>query len=114
MSPYVHDAVVVGDRRKYITALVILDEDNLVAWAQAQRVQFGAYAELARSDAVTKLIGDEIETVNATLTHVEAVKQFRVLDRPLSRDEGELTPTLKVRRNIVEKKYQTLIDAMYR
>ncbi|HEY6557634.1 MAG TPA: long-chain fatty acid--CoA ligase [Polyangiaceae bacterium] len=114
MSPYVHDAVVVGDRRKYITALVILDEDNLVAWAQAQRVQFGAYAELARSDAVTKLIGDEVETVNATLTHVEAVKQFRVLDRPLSRDEGELTPTLKVRRNIVEKKYQALIDAMYR
>lgn len=114
MSPYIHDAVVVGDRRKFVTALVILDEDNLVAWAQAQRVQFGAYAELARSEAVTKLISDEIEKVNATLTHVEAVKQFRVLDRPLSRDEGELTPTLKVRRNIVETKYKTLIDAMYR
>jgi long-chain acyl-CoA synthetase len=114
MSPYIHDAVVIGDRRKYVTALIILDEDNLVAWAQAARVQFGAYAELARSEAVTKLIGRELESVNGTLTHVEAIKQFRVLDRPLSRDEGELTPTLKVRRNIVAKKYGTLIDAMYR
>jgi long-chain acyl-CoA synthetase len=113
LSPYIHDAVVIGDRRKYVTALVILDEDNLVAWAQASRVQFGAYADLAKSPEVEKLVSGEVDTVNATLTHVEAIKKFRVLERPLNRDEGELTPTLKVRRKIVEQKYSDLIEAMY-
>ncbi len=113
LSAYVHDAVVIGERRKYVTALVILDEDNLVEWAQKSRVQFGAYAELARSEEVEKLIQNEVALVNKTLTHVESVKKFRILERRLDRDEGELTPTLKVRRKIVEEKYQALIDAMY-
>jgi long-chain acyl-CoA synthetase len=113
-SAYIHDAVVIGERRKFVTALVILDEDNLMEWAQKNRIQFGAYAELARSSEVTKLIDREIEEVNKTLTHVEAIKKFRVLERRLDRDEGELTPTLKVRRKIVEEKYESLIDAMYR
>ena len=113
MSAYIHDAVVIGDRRKFITALIILDEDNLVEWAQKNRVQFGAYAELARSPEVEKLVEQEVEAVNKTLTHVEAIKKFRVLERPLNRDEGELTPTLKVRRKIIEQKYKGLIEAMY-
>jgi long-chain acyl-CoA synthetase len=92
---------------------VILDEYNLVAWAQASRVKFGAYADLAKSPEVEKLVSGEVDTVNATLTHVEAIKKFRVLERPLNRDEGELTPTLKVRRKIVEQKYSDLIEAMY-
>jgi long-chain acyl-CoA synthetase len=112
-SPYVHDAIVIGERRKFVTALVILDEDNLIEWAQKNRVQFGAYAELARSAEVEKLIGAEIEQVNATLTHVEAVKRFKILERRLDRDEGELTPTLKVRRKIIEDKYGHLIEQMY-
>jgi long-chain acyl-CoA synthetase len=97
-----------------VTALVILDEDNLVEWAQRNRVEFGAYAELARSPDVKKLVEEEIATVNKTLTHVESIKRFRVLERRLDRDEGELTPTLKVRRKIIEEKYGTLIDEMYR
>jgi long-chain acyl-CoA synthetase len=112
-SPYLHDAVVIGERRKFVTALVILDEDNLIEWAQKNRVQFGAYADLARSGEVEKLIGSEIDKVNATLTHVEAVKRFKILERRLDRDEGELTPTLKVRRKIIEDKYRDLIDQMY-
>ncbi|MBW2523578.1 MAG: long-chain fatty acid--CoA ligase [Deltaproteobacteria bacterium] len=113
LSPYVHDAVVIGDGRKYVTALVILDEDNLVEWAQAHRVQFGTYAELAKSPQVHKLIDAEVEKANATLTHVEAIKKFRILERHLDRDEGELTPTLKVRRKIIEQKYASLIAEMY-
>jgi long-chain acyl-CoA synthetase len=113
-SAYVHDAVVIGERRKFVTALVILDEDNLVEWAQKNRVQFGAYAELSRSPEVGKLIEAEVDKVNQTLTHVEAIKKFRILERRLDRDEGELTPTLKVRRKIVEEKYKALIDEMYR
>jgi long-chain acyl-CoA synthetase len=113
-SAYIHDAVVIGERRKFVTALVILDEDNLVEWAQKSRVQFGAYAELARSPDVKQLIEQELESVNKTLTHVEAIKKFRVLERRLDREEGELTPTLKVRRKIVEDKYKPLIDEMYR
>lgn len=113
LSPYVHDAVVIGDARKYVTALVILDEDNLVEWAQNQRVQFGTYAELARSPQVRKLIEGEVNATNATLTHVEAIKKFHILERHLDRDEGELTPTLKVRRKIIEQKYADLIEQMY-
>jgi len=112
-SAYVHDAVVIGERRKFVTALVILDEDNLVEWAQRNRVQFGSYADLARSPEVQKLIDGEVEVVNKTLTHVEAIKRFRILERRLDRDEGELTPTLKVRRKAVEEKYKELIDGMY-
>ena len=113
LSAYVHDAVVIGERRKYITALIILDEDNLVDWAQKARVQFGSYADLAKSPEVEKLIDDEIRRVNDALTHVEAVKKFRILERRLDADAGELTPTLKVRRKFVEKKYAPLIEAMY-
>jgi long-chain acyl-CoA synthetase len=76
-------------------------------------VQFGAYAELAKSADVEKLIAAEIDQVNATLTHVEAVKRFKILERRLDRDEGELTPTLKVRRKIIEDKYGELIEKMY-
>jgi long-chain acyl-CoA synthetase len=113
-SPYINDAIVIGERRKFVTALVILDEDNLVDWAQRNRVQFGAYAELAKSVEVEKLVQTEIDVVNSTLTHVEAVKRFKILERRLDRDEGELTPTLKVRRKIIEEKYGDLIEAMYR
>jgi long-chain acyl-CoA synthetase len=112
-SAYVHDAVVIGERRKYVTAIIVLDEDNLIDWAQKNRVQFGAYAELAKSPEVHKLIESEIDAVNKTLTHVEAVKKFRILERRLDRDEGELTPTLKVRRKVVEEKYRELIEGMY-
>jgi long-chain acyl-CoA synthetase len=112
-SPYIHDAVVIGERRKYVTALIVLDEDNLVAWAQRSRVQFGAYAELARCQEVRKLIAGEVDVVNGTLTHVEAIKRFRILEKRLDRDDGELTPTLKVRRKIVEERYRDLIEQMY-
>jgi len=113
LSPYIHDAIVIGERRKYVSALVILDEDNLVQWAQDNRVQFGAYAELAKSAEVAKLVAEEVRKTNDKLTHVEAVKKFRVLERRLHSDEGELTPTLKVRRKIIEDKYRELIESMY-
>jgi long-chain acyl-CoA synthetase len=113
-SPYVHDAVVIGDGRKYVTALIVLDEDNLVEFAQAERVPFGSFAELARSEEVNRLIQAEVERVNGELTHVEAVKRFRLLERRLDTDGGELTPTLKVRRKIIEEKYADLIASMYR
>lgn len=112
-SPYVHDAIVIGERRKFLTALVVLDEDNLVEWAQKERVEFGAYADLARSVEVRQLIESEIDAVNRTLTHIEAIKKFRILERRLDRDEGELTPTLKVRRKIIEEKYRQLIEELY-
>jgi long-chain acyl-CoA synthetase len=114
MSAYIHDAVVIGEKRKYVTALVILDEDNLIEWAQKHRVEFGAYADLARAQEVRKLVEHEVEAINKTLTHVEAIKKFRILERRLDRDEGELTPTLKVRRKIIEQKYGSLIEEMYR
>ncbi|MEQ8276973.1 MAG: long-chain fatty acid--CoA ligase [Deltaproteobacteria bacterium] len=113
-SAYVHDAIVIGDGRKFLTALIVLDEDNLIAWAQRERVQFGAYAELAKSPDVLRLIDEEVSAVNKTLTHVEALKRFTILERRLDTDEGELTPTLKVRRKVIAEKYADAIEAMYR
>lgn len=112
-SPYIHDAIVIGDGRKFLTALVVLDEDNLIAWAQKSRVQFGAYAELAKSPDVQKLVDEQVRALNATLTHVESIKRFRILERRLDTDEGELTPTLKVRRKVIAEKYAEWIEAMY-
>ena len=96
-----------------LAALIVLDEDNLVQWAQETRVPFGSYPELAKSPAVHKLVAAEVRKANDSLTHVEAVKKFRILERRLDRDEGELTPTLKVRRKIIEQKYAPFIEEMY-
>ncbi len=112
-SPYITDAVVVGDKRPYLCAIVMIDQDNVEKFAQDNDVPFSNYASLTRSDAVLALIQTEFDRVNAKFARVEQVKKFWLLDNQLSAEDEELTPTMKLKRQLVAKKYAAQIDAMY-
>jgi long-chain acyl-CoA synthetase len=113
-SPYITDAVVIGDRRPYLTALVMIDQDNVEQFAQDRSVPFSNYASLTRAREVVDLIQTEVDRVNRKFARVEQVKQFRLLERRLTAEDEELTPTMKLKRALVHKKYGELIDQMYR
>ena len=112
-SPYVTDAVVIGDKRAYLSCLVMIDEDNVAQWAQDQDVQFSDFKSLCRAPALVALIGDEIEKVNQQFARVEQIKQFRLIEQRLTAEDEELTPTMKLKRSLINRKYADLIEGMY-
>ena len=112
-SPYISDAVVVGDRRPYLTCLVMIDQENVVRFAQVNDVPFTNYTSLCRTDAVVDLVGREIEKVNARFARAETIKKYRLIDQLLDPEDEELTPTMKLKRRVVNVKYADLIDSMY-
>ncbi|WP_417516701.1 AMP-dependent synthetase/ligase [Minwuia sp.] len=112
-SPYVADAVVIGDRRKFLTALIMLDQENVEKFAQDSDIPFTSFASLARAPQVIELIGETVEQVNTKFARVETIKKFRLIDKQLDPEDEEVTPTMKLKRSFVEKKYQELIDGMY-
>ena len=112
-SPYISDAVVIGDKRSYLTCLVMIDHDNVVKFAQEHNVPFTNYASLCRAPEVVELIGKEIEVANKKFARVETIKKFRLIDQLLTAEDEELTPTMKLKRSLVEKKYGDLIQSMY-
>jgi long-chain acyl-CoA synthetase len=112
-SPYIQDAVVIGDRRKYLVALILIDEENVTRFAQEQRLPFSNFAEMTRAQEVRKLIAAEVDTVNRTLSQVESVKKFALLPRRFYEEEGDVTPTKKVKRRNLEKRYAELVESLY-
>lgn len=112
-SPYVTDAVVIGDRRPYLTCLVMIDHENVEQWAQQADVQFSDYRSLCRSDQVQALIQSQIDKVNSEFARVEQIKRFRLIENKLTAEDEELTPTMKLKRKLVNEKYRELIEAMY-
>ena len=113
-SPYINDAVVIGDLRKFLSALIMIDEENVVEYAQQNRIPFTTYKNLAQNPEIKKLIQKEVDRVNDSLARVEQVKKFTVLDKRLDQEDGELTPTMKVKRKHINEAYGDLIEAMYR
>jgi long-chain acyl-CoA synthetase len=113
-SPYVTDAVVIGDKRPYLTVIIMIDQDNVEKFAQDNDVPFSNYASLTRSSEVQQLISDLIESVNKKFARVEQIKKFWLLDTQLSAEDEELTPTMKLKRKLVQQKYAEQIEAMYR
>ena len=113
-SPYISDAVVVGDRRPYLTALIMIDQENVTKFAQDNRVPFTNYTSLCHTQAVETLIDGEVERVNKLFARVETIKKFRLIDQLLDAEDEELTPTMKLKRKVVNDKYMDLIDGMYR
>lgn len=113
-SPYVTDAVVVGDQRAYLTALVMIDHENVERYAQDHDVPFSNYTSLTRAPEVRALVQAEIDKVNARFARVEQVKKFHLLQDQLSAEDDELTPTMKLKRKLVQQKYSAQIEAMYR
>ncbi len=113
-SPYITDAVVVGDRKPYLTCLVMIDHENVTKFAQDEDVPFTNYTSLCHTQAVQDLVWGEIERVNARFARVETVKKFRLIDQLLDAEDEELTPTQKLKRKVVHEKYANLIEGMYR
>ncbi|WP_170301775.1 AMP-dependent synthetase/ligase [Cupriavidus basilensis] len=112
-SPYVTDAVVIGDRRPYLSCLVMIDQDNVEQWAQEHDVHFSDYGSLCRSKEVIALVGQEIDRVNKQFARVEQIKAFRLIETRLGAEDEELTPTMKLKRKLVNDKYSALIESMY-
>lgn len=113
-SPYINDAVVIGDGRKYLTALIFIDEDNVVKFAQEHKIPFTTYGSLTQDAQVRELIGQEVERVNATLARVETIKKFTILPKKLLEEDGEVTPTMKIKRKFINQAYKDLIEKMYK
>jgi long-chain acyl-CoA synthetase len=111
-SPWISQAVMHGDRRPYPVVLVTLDAETLVPWAQGRGLPTDV-AELSRHPEVVAMIQAEVDAANAKLAPVEQVKKVLILDRDLTQETGELTPTLKVKRNIVNERFQEQFDALY-
>jgi long-chain acyl-CoA synthetase len=112
-SPYITDAVVIGDKRPFLVALVMVDHENVENYAQEHAIPFSNYASLCRRPEIVGLIQGEIDKVNKHFARVEQVKKFRLLETKLTAEDEELTPTMKLKRKLVNEKYKGLIESMY-
>lgn len=109
----VEAACVVGDRRKYVTVLLVPNWETVKAWGHSRGVNWNSLQEAAQSEILKSRFKSKIESLNAELPQFSTLKDFRIVDKPFAIDTGELTPTLKLKRRIIQEKYQHLIDAMY-
>jgi len=105
--------VVVGDGRKFLTALVGIELDTVSHWATKKRIAFTTYRDLSEKKETIALIQEEVDRVNAELARVEQIKKFRLMPKELDHEEGELTATQKVKRRYVEDLFRDLIEGMY-
>jgi long-chain acyl-CoA synthetase len=112
-NPYISNAVVIGDRRRFVCALIVPNFEKLEKYAQSSRILFGNRTELVRNEQVVNFLKAEVDRATPNLAQYERVKRIALLDREFEVDKGEITPTLKVKRNIIEQKYKALIDALY-
>ena len=114
-SPYISEASVIGEGRKYLTVLIELDVGTVSEWARANDVSYTSYQSLATSRAIYTLIEQEVQRANEQLGRVEQVKAFRILDRELDPElEGEaVTPTRKIKRSLLQQHFGHLISQMY-
>lgn len=112
-SVFINDAVVIGDRRRYLVALIVLDEDNITKWAADRQLPYTTYSDLAQNRSVFELIEGEIGAVNETLAQAETIKRFAILSKRLYHEDGEVTATLKVKRASIARTYAELIESLY-
>ncbi len=113
VSPFVREAVVVGDKRKYLVALVGIELDTVGAWAGRRGVSYTTYADLAAKPEVVALLGTVVDEANAKLAQAETIKRFALLPKELGQEEGELTATMKVKRKAIEAEFAPLITSLY-
>ena len=112
-NPYIQDAVILGDRRKFVAALIVPDFRSLEEFARQNSLDSSDRAALLRHPAVHRLYEEQIEALSQDLSQHEKIKQFRLLDQELTYESGELTYTMKIRRRVVEQRFAALIDQMY-
>jgi long-chain acyl-CoA synthetase len=112
-SHYISDAVVIGDQRKFLSCLVMIDQENVEKFAQDRKIPFSDFASLCAASEVVEQISQEVEAVNKDFARVEQIKAFRLINVLLTAEDDELTATMKLKRSFVEKKHKALIDDMY-
>jgi long-chain acyl-CoA synthetase len=113
-SPYIREAAVIGDQRKFVSALIGIELDPVADWAQRKGLAFTTYADLAGKSEVRELVGEEVRKANHDLAQVEQIKAFRLLPKELDHEGGELTATQKVKRNVLVERFSELVEEMYR
>ena len=110
---YISQVFVYGDKRKYLTALIVLNSENIKEYAMRRNISFDSLEELAANRKIHEKIGARIDNLQKVLASYEQIKKFKLLIKEFSQEDGELTPTLKIKRKVVTKKYSDLLDSMY-
>jgi len=112
-SPFISDAVIIGDKRKFLSCLIMIDEENVIKFAQDNDVPFSNFESLCLRKEIVDLIDNEIAKVNKNFANVEQVKKFSLIDIQLTAEDDELTPTMKLKRKFINEKYNSIIESMY-
>ncbi|RAH96522.1 long-chain fatty acid--CoA ligase [Acuticoccus sediminis] len=113
-SPYIKECVVIGEKRRFVAALIQLDFDTVAQWAEEQRLAYTTFRSLAEMPAVRDLIAAEVDAANAAMAPVARVRRFHLLAKELDHDDNEVTATMKVRRANITEKYAEEIERLYR
>jgi long-chain acyl-CoA synthetase len=113
ICPYASQFMVFGNERNYVVALVTLDPDAMASWAAENGMAGKSYAEVVGSQPVRDMVQGYVEELNSQLNRWETIKKWELLDHDLSVESGELTPSMKVKRNVVEENYKDVIDGFY-
>lgn len=114
LNAYISNALVIGDSRKFISALVVPNFEKLEEYAKQNNISFEDHCDLVKKEEIVRFIQEQVDRSVPNLASYEKVKKIALLDKEFEIEKGEITPTLKVKRNIVEEKYKGIIDAMYR
>ena len=112
-SPFINHAILFGDRRHYLTAIVTLDREGIEEWAAAHGYDYDSWEALAKSPRMREHVQNVIDDVNAKRPNFEAVRKFAILDSDFTLEAGELTPTLKLKRATVEARYRHIVEDLY-
>jgi long-chain acyl-CoA synthetase len=112
-SPYLKEVIVIGDRRRYLAALIGIEFETVAEWAQRRRIDFTTYRDLSEKPEVIALVQRLVDEVNERFATVEQVKRFRMLPKELDHEDGELTATQKVKRGAIAERFADLVEDLY-
>jgi len=112
-NPYISNVVVIGDKRKFVSALVVPEFEKLEEYARFNNIPFQSRKDLVNNEEIKRFILAEIDRSTPNLAAYEKIKKIALLEREFELAKGEITPTLKVRRKIIEEKYKDIIDSLY-
>ena len=114
VSPFIKEAMVIGDRRKYLTALLAIEFETVGDWATRRGIPYTTYRDLSEKPEVIELMQKIVNETNAKLAHVEQIRKFRMIPKELDHEDGELTATQKLKRSAMAEMFGDLIEDMYR
>jgi len=114
VDKYIDQVAVIADKRKFASALIVPNYDEVEAFAKKMGIKYADVPSLLNNEIILQLFQDRIDTLQQSLAHYEQIKRFRLLPRPFSMEKGELTNTLKLKRDVVAENYKNIIDSMYK